>query len=80
MTNQSLVYFFGVIIVILSYSLYKSEEENRRLFNIATDLNAKMSEQTSVIRTQQLYLEYLYSKQSLQSSSSPINHDRFRIN
>jgi len=73
MTNKSLVYFLWLSIAILSYSLYKSEEENRRLFKIADDLQEQMKDQGKLIRTQQLYLEYFHNKQSSNPKTSPLH-------
>ena len=59
MNQTRLVYFFVFLIIILLYCLYKSEEENRRLYNIAEDLKFTTEEQNRLINTQRLYIEYL---------------------
>lgn len=59
MNQTRLVYFVVFLIIILLYCLYKSEEENRRLYNIAEDLKFTTEEQNRLINTQRLYIEYL---------------------
>ena len=59
MNQTRLVYFFGFLIILLIYCLYKSEEESRRLYNIAEDLKFTTEEQNRLINTQRLYIEYL---------------------
>jgi hypothetical protein len=59
MNQTRLVYFFGFLIILLIYCLYKSEEESRRLYNIAEDLKFTAEEQNRLINTQRLYIEYL---------------------
>ena len=59
MNQTRLVYFFGFLIILLIYCLYKSEEESRRLYNIAEDLKFTTEEQNRLIKTQRLYIEYL---------------------
>ncbi len=59
MNQTRLVYFFGFLIILLVYCLYKSEEESRRLYNIAEDLKFTTEEQNRLINTQRLYIEYL---------------------
>ena len=73
MTNKGLVYFLWLLIALLSYSFYKSEEDNRRLFKIANDLQDQMEDQNRLIRTQQLYLEYFHHKNSLKPQTSPLH-------
>ena len=73
MTNKSLVYFLGLVIALLAYSLYKSEEESRRLFKIADDLQDQVQDQNLLIKKQQLFLEYFHNKSSLNPQPSPIN-------
>ena len=73
MTNKGLVYFLWLLIALLSYSLYQSEEDNRRLFKIANDLKDQMEDQNRLIRTQQLYLEYFNYKDSLKPQTSPLH-------
>jgi hypothetical protein len=72
MTNKSLVYFLCLVVALLAYSLYKSEEESRRLFKIAEDLQGQMHEQNLLIRKQQLFLEYFHNKNSLKPQASPL--------
>ena len=59
MNQTRLVYFFGFLIILLIYCLYKSEEESRRFYNIAEDLKFTTEEQNRLINTQRLYIEYL---------------------
>ena len=73
MTNKSLVYVLWFVVAWLGYTVYKCEEENRRLFNIANDLKEQMEDQTRLIRTQQLYIEYLNNSAPTTPQPSPLH-------
>ena len=73
MANRSLVYFLGFMVVWLAYIAYKCEEENRRLFNTATQLKEELEDQNRLIRTQQLYIEYLNGSRPLSNPTSPVH-------
>ena len=57
--DRSLIYFLYFVCFWLGYALYEQENENERLFNIATEQQARISRQLELLNIQQTYLEVL---------------------
>ena len=73
MSTQSLLYFLWFVLACLSYQLYLSQEEGRRLFEISRDLQQHVREKDRLIKLQQIYIEVLQPDPVLPESPSPLH-------